>query len=149
MIIDMSNVKTTSFLGKGKHLVKIYTIKETKDEFNNDVLKITFKDKNDFIFTDYFPLTEKMLWKLGNLAKAVKVWDDGIDKLDTNQLLNKYLFITIAPYKKKNGEEVLTIKKFEYSKANEKIQSNTNEAIKQNQPQQIPTVDIDEDEIPF
>lgn len=144
----MSNVKTTSFLGEGRHLVKIDAIEKTKDEFNNDVLKITFKDKHNFIFSDFFPLTEKMLWKLGLLAKAVKVWDDGIEKLNTDDLLNKYLYITISPYKKKNGEDGLSIKKFEYSTANEKVNNQQPQQFQASQAQP-PAMDIDEDSIPF
>jgi len=141
MIINLANVKENSFLGEGKHLVKIAKVEEVTTEWNTKSLKITFVDKDGFVFNEFFPLEERFLWKLKALAKAVNVLDEN-GNLDTNNLLNKYLYITIGTYKNKDGKEILTIKKFEYSKANEKIKQ-------PNKVQNIPSIDIDEDAIPF
>jgi len=151
MIIDLSNVKENSFLGEGKHLVKIIGVEKVTTEWNTDSLKITFTDKDGFIFNEFFPLEEKFLWKLKALAKAVDALDEN-QNLDTNNLLNRYLYITIGTYKSKNGNEFLTIKKFEKSKLNEEVaktqpkQANNTQTT---QEPQIPSIDIDDDEIPF
>jgi len=141
MIINLANVKENSFLGEGKHLVKIAKVEEVTTEWNTQSLKITFVDKDGFVFNEFFPLEERFLWKLKALAKAVNVIDEN-GNLDTNNLLNKYLYITIGTYKNKEGKEFLTIKKFEYSKANEKVKES-------NKNQNIPSIDIDENAIPF
>ena len=149
MIINLANVKDNSFLGEGKHLVKIANIQEVITEWNTKSLKITFADKDGFVFNEFFPLEEKFLWKLKALAKSVDALDEN-GNLDTDNLLGRYLYITIGTYKNKDGKEFLTIKKFEKSELNNKVK-NTNPQIKQSNNTQTnnASINIDEDEIPF
>ena len=149
MVINLAKVKNNSFLGEGRHLVKIANVEEVTTEWNTKSLKITFADKDGFVFNEFFPLEEKFLWKLKALAKAVDALDEN-GNLDTDNLLGRYLYITIGTYKNKDGKEFLTIKKFEKSELNNKVK-NTKPQIRQtsNTQTNIPSIDIDEDEIPF
>ena len=135
MVIDLSKIQENSFLGEGRHFVKVAKVEEVNTEYGKS-LKITFVDKYGFTFNEYFSLDEKFLWKLKQLAKSVNALDkNGL--LNTDNLLNRYLYITIGNYTNKQGKEILTIKKFE--EAN--IKSSNNQANA--------SFNINEDEIPF
>jgi hypothetical protein len=149
MVIDLSGVKDNSFLGEGKHLVKIVSVEKVTTEWNTESLKITFADKDGFCFSEFFPLERERAWKLKVLAKTVNALDRN-DQLDTDMLIGKYLYITIGTYTNKQGKEILTIKKFEKSKLNENVKNQyvvSNPEPKNELPENVG--DITEDMIPF
>jgi len=149
MVIDLSNVQENSFLGEGRHFVKIAKVEEVESDYGKS-LKITFVDKQGFVFNEFFPLEEKFLWKLKQLAKVTKALNqDGT--LDTDNLVGRYLYITIGNYTNKQGKEILTIKKFEEAKNIEQPNKVENQAkiMTQANYNQTASISIDEDQIPF
>ncbi|NPA64473.1 MAG: hypothetical protein GXO16_05820 [Epsilonproteobacteria bacterium] len=140
MKIDLSGVTTTEYLGTGKHFVKVVDVKD-----EHEYIQVRFQDKNGAIHQERFYLRDSVKWRIAALAKACGIWDDGQAKIDSEDLIGCYLYITIEE-QEYNGKTYRNVAKFEASG----LPKDTKIAHQnKKQQEQLPEVDIDEDDIPF
>jgi len=157
MIIDLTNVDTTSFLDKeGTFTLKVVKVDESKfTQNNNQVLEVTLKTKDDEFYTEQFVITEKALWKLKLFTKALKM----PNVVDTKMMLHRYVIgeFKYEDYTKKDGTQMKVLKcvKWHPSKHTNtlteepQIPQQPVQTTPQQQVQQPEPLNIDDDEIPF
>lgn len=105
---------------KIKYTLKVVSIEA--DGYNDDGderYKMTFKDAQSQMISDSFTVSPegKTTWKLKRIAVAMKA----PDKLDLNDLVNRYIVATVSGYTGKNGKDYAQIESFEYSPNNDKL----------------------------
>ena len=143
MIIDLTDINTTSFLDKeGTFTLKVVKIDESKTTQNgNQVLEVTLKSKDDENYTEQFVLTEKALWKLKLFTKALKM----PNVIDTKMMLHRYVIgeFKYEDYTKKDGTTVKMLRCVKWLPS-----KHTNTLTKQPQVPPQPQT-FDDDEMPF
>ena len=138
-IYDLTNVEETQWIKTvGQHIVKVISVTQGKTSNSNDVEKVTFQNANKEQIKDEFVVTENSLWKMKAFTKALKLGD----VVNTDQWVGKFVVITTGKenYTKDNGEkgEKVVVKFYE-----------PYEHKKQQVPEPLPEIDIDDDELPF
>lgn len=98
--VDFTNVESYSKCDEGIHTAKIASIEEATTQGGDDMLKITFEVvsgacKGAKVF-DNCVLTEKALWKLQTLLKAIGMKCDGKLAIDLDKLVGKLVDIEVA-----------------------------------------------------
>ena len=91
--LDLTNVESYTRMNEGRHRVKIVSCEDKTTQAGDDMIAIAFEsisgdDKGSRVY-DNFVLTEKALWKLKQLLKALGVKCDGKIVLDTEKLVGK------------------------------------------------------------
>lgn len=105
---------------KIKYTLKVVSIEA--DGYNDDGderYKMTFKDAQSQMISDSFTVAPegKTTWKLKRIAIAMKA----PDKLDLNDLVNRYIIAIVGGYTGKNGKDYAQIDSVEYSPNNDKL----------------------------
>ena len=136
---DLTNVEETQWIKTvGQHIVKVISVTPSKTSNNNDVEKVTFQNANKEQIKDEFVVTENSLWKMKAFTKALKLGD----VVNTDQWVGKFVVITTGEetYPKNDGSEgkKIVVKFYE-----------PYEHKKQQAPDPLPEIDIDDDELPF
>ena len=166
MIIDTSKdeMLENNWLDKeGRFTFKIEKFEEDGFVQNGDdagavKFKLIFKGKeagNDKLYShsEMFNIGQKSLWRIKELEIALKA----PDVYDIEDFIGRYVIANVVSrnYQKNNGTQgtAFNVKSWEYSKLNDalppipKAEQNANNDTAQSS--EIPTIDIDEDEIPF
>ena len=92
MNIDVSNVPDTLYLDtEGEHTLKVVSIGEGVTANNNPVLKVSFADKDGAVFNDDFVLTEKAMFRVKNLIKALRL----PDKIEAKEMVGRYTLVEL------------------------------------------------------
>lgn len=91
--LDMTNVKTYTKMSEGIHRVRVASCEDKTTQAGDDMIMIAFEavsgeEKGCKVF-DSFVLTDKALWKLKQLLKALGIKCDGKIVLDTDKLIGK------------------------------------------------------------
>lgn len=136
---DLTGVEETQWIKTvGQHIVKVIGVTQGKTSNNNDVEKVTFQNANKEQIKDEFVVTENSLWKMKAFTKALKLGD----VVNTDQWIGKFVVITTGKesFAKENGEkgEKVVVKFYE-----------PYEHKKQQAPEPLPEIDINDDELPF
>ena len=136
---DLTGVEETQWIKTvGQHIVKVIGVTQGKTSNNNDVEKVTFQNANKEQIKDEFVVTDNSLWKMKAFTKALKLGD----VVNTDQWIGKFVVITTGKesFTKENGEkgEKVVVKFYE-----------PYEHKKQQAPEPLPEIDINDDELPF
>ncbi len=136
---DLTGVEETQWIKTvGQHIVKVIGVTQGKTSNNNDVEKVTFQNANKEQIKDEFVVTDNSLWKMKAFTKALKLGD----VVNTDQWIGKFVVITTGKesFAKENGEkgEKVVVKFYE-----------PYEHKKQQAPEPLPEIDINDDELPF
>jgi len=168
MIIDTSKVEMNenNWLDKeGRFTFKIEKFEEdgfvaSGDDAGAVKFKLYFKGKeagNDKLYShsEMFNVGQKSLWRIKELEIALKA----PDVYDIEDFIGRYVIVNIVSrnYPKNDGTQgtAFNVKSWEYSKLNDampsipKAKQDTNNDTAQSYETSIPTIDIDNDEIPF
>lgn len=91
--LDFTGVESYTKMSEGIHRVKIVNCEDKTTQAGDDMIVMTFEaingpDKGSRVF-DNFVLTDKALWKLKQLLKALGVKCEGKIALDTDKLIGK------------------------------------------------------------
>lgn len=91
--LDLTKVETYTKMSEGIHRVKVVSCEDKTTQAGDDMIAIAFEavngeDKGSRVY-DNFVLTEKALWKLKQLLKALGVKCEGKIVLDTDKLIGK------------------------------------------------------------
>lgn len=144
---DLTNVEETQWINTvGQHTVKVLSVTAGKTNNNNNLEKVVFADKDGFQITDEFVVTDKALYRMKLFTKALKLQT----VTDTDQWVGRYVKINTAKetYQKQDGStgEKLVIKSYEPSSL---TNSGVPVEVVDAKGNQIPEIDIIEDQIPF
>lgn len=149
MIIDLSNVETNQYVNEaGKQHLKVIKVEESKSNAGNDMLVVTFQNQAGEKYQERIALTQKALWKLKVLTKALKM----PNTIDTNDMLNRYVYGYFVEDKfvANDGTEKISyrVNKWEESPHTNTLtqEPNTPQPPKPSKPTDI---ELEDDEIPF
>ena len=105
--LDLTNVETYTKMSEGIHRVKVASCEDKTTQAGDDMISIAFEavngaDKGCRVF-DNFVLTDKALWKLKQLLKALGIKCDGKIVLDTDKLIGKQCEVEVF-HEEYNGQ---------------------------------------------
>lgn len=87
---DFTNVESRVLIDEGVYAVKVKSAEETKTQNGDDMIKVTVQIINGEYkgetLIDYFPITEKALWKLKQFLEACGKKAEGKMSIDTAKL---------------------------------------------------------------
>lgn len=91
--VDMTGVEAYSKVNEGIHAAKIVEVEQTQSQAGDDMITVAYDvtagpDKGGRVF-DNFVLTQKALWKLKVLLKALGMKCDGRLIVDLDRLIGK------------------------------------------------------------
>lgn len=91
--VDMTGVEAYSKVNEGIHAAKIVEVEQTQSQAGDDMITVAYEvtsgpDKGGRVF-DSFVLTQKALWKLKVLLKALGMKCDGRLIVDLDRLIGK------------------------------------------------------------
>lgn len=91
--VDMTGVEAYSKVNEGIHAAKIVEVEQTQSQAGDDMITVAYEvtagpDKGGRVF-DNFVLTQKALWKLKVLLKALGMKCDGRLIVDLDRLIGK------------------------------------------------------------
>jgi hypothetical protein len=131
MIVNLANVSVESPAAEwikpireldgsfevNKYVLKIIAVDDSEYNSAGDrVLKVDFKTSDEKRYQESFPLGGKLLWKLKQLAIALKAPDE----FDTVDLVGRYVVATIGG-REYNGKEYNKLISWDYSVLNDKL----------------------------
>lgn len=103
IILDMTNVESggSRRFPEGDYVVEITKVEKGTSQYGNSQLIVTYTiTEGKFegkTIKDYMQLTEKSLWRVGNLLDAVGIkWSKKKFKLPSDDLLGKELGVTLT-----------------------------------------------------
>ena len=158
MVIDTNGVEVEEnerqyIKREGKITLKAIKVTEHTTRNGNPALKVHFQDKIGHWAIDEFVVTDNALWRIKMLTKAMKL----PNVVDTELIVGRYVIADFKTKKTNNGGVIYEIKKYEQSKLTNTYTppvTYENAQGQQYQPQagtqqEVPPIDINEDEIPF
>ena len=84
----MTNTEAHQYIQReGEYLLKVIKVDQDRTANFNDVIKVTFQNKSGEVHIEDFVITEKALFKLKLLTKALKM----PNVIDTNMMQDRYV----------------------------------------------------------
>jgi hypothetical protein len=158
MIVNLANVSVESpaewikpvrlpdgSFAVNKYILKVVSVDDS--EYNSAgerVLKVDFKTSDEKRYQESFPLSGKFLWKLKQLAVALRAPDE----FDTVDLVGRYVIATIGG-REYNGKDYNNLISWEYSKLNDNLPAFSTFSVKSFSVVGGDDFNIDDSEIPF
>lgn len=136
--VDMTGVEAYGKVGEGIHPAKIVEVEQTTSQAGDDMLATAFEvtggpDKGGRVY-DNFVLTQKALWKLKVLLKAIGMKCDGKLVVDLDRMIGKTCDIEVF-HDEYNGQKRAKIS--DYYKFGTHSNAGADEAIDEDEVDEI------------